>query len=150
MVPHCSQNDLSKTQIRKSDHVSPVIYNLPSLPIGLVIEPCLPISLIRMIRAWLPLWNRVSSADFTHYFAGHVKNIQFLALAGVAQLERGPLHQKAGGSLLSQGTYLGWGFNLRLGHEWEATNQCFSLTSLFLSLPSSLSKINKHIFLKKI
>ena len=41
-----------------------------------------------------------------------------------------------------QGTYLGWGF--RSGHEQEATNQCFSLTSMSFSLflPLSLKSIN--------
>lgn len=51
MVPHYSQNDLSKTQIRKSDYVSLVIYSLPELPIGLGIDSNLPISLMWMIRS---------------------------------------------------------------------------------------------------
>ena len=44
------------------------------------------------------------------------------------------IHQKAAGSILSQGTYLGCGFKPRLGHVQEENNQC-----LF-----SLCKINKH------
>lgn len=32
MVPHCSQNGLSKTQIRESEHASPMIYNPLGLP----------------------------------------------------------------------------------------------------------------------
>ena len=36
-------------------------------------------------------------------------------------------------------------FDFWLGCMWEATSQCFSLTSMFLSLSSSLSKINKRI-----
>ena len=39
----------------------------------------------------------------------------------------------------------GCGFDSQLGDIWEATNQCFSLTWMFLVLPSSLSKINKYI-----
>ena len=39
----------------------------------------------------------------------------------------------------------GWRFGRWSGRVREATDQCFSLTSMFLSLPSSLSKINKHI-----
>ena len=33
----------------------------------------------------------------------------------------------------------------QLGHIQEAAGQCFLLTSIFLSLPSPLSEINKHI-----
>ena len=44
------------------------------------------------------------------------------------------------------GHILGCGLDPWLGHLWEATNQCFSHTSMFLSLSFSLSKSN----LKKI
>ena len=51
------------------------------------------------------------------------------------------------GSIPSQGTYLGCGFDPMSRHIKEATNQYFSLTSVFhsfpSSLPSSLSKSNK-------
>ena len=49
----------------------------------------------------------------------------------------------------SQGAYLSCRFDSRLRHVWEASYLCLSLTLMFfslsLSLPSSLSKINKHI-----
>ena len=49
----------------------------------------------------------------------------------------------------SQGAYLSCRFNSRLRRVREASYLCFSLTLMFfslsLSLPSSLSKINKHI-----
>ena len=66
------------------------------------------------------------------------------ALAGVAQ-EAGchPTNRKVTGSIPSQGTCLHCGFGLRSVHEQEATNSYFSLTSMFLSLSFSLSKIKK-------
>ena len=41
---------------------------------------------------------------------------------------------KCYGSIPSQGTCLGCGFSPQSGHVQEATDQCFSLTSMFLSL----------------
>ena len=50
-------------------------------------------------------------------------------------------HQKVGGLIPSQGTYLGCGFDPQLGQTWEATNNYFSLSrSLSQSLSSSLPK----------
>ena len=55
-------------------------------------------------------------------------------------LEHCPVHQKAAGSILGQGTYLlRCGFHPWSGHIQEVTNQCFSLTSMFL--PLSLTSI---------
>ena len=54
----------------------------------------------------------------------------------VSQLEHCPIHQKAGGLIPGQDTYLGYRFNPSLGHVREATNWCFSLSS-------SVCKINK-------
>ena len=51
-----------------------------------------------------------------------------------------PTHQRNCGLILSQGTYLGCGFDCRSGHLQEATNQCLSL-----SLSCPLFKINEHI-----
>ena len=51
-----------------------------------------------------------------------------------------PYTKKVTGSIPSQGTYLGCGFDPRWGRVWEATDHCFSLR-----LPSSLSEINKSI-----
>ena len=45
------------------------------------------------------------------------------------------------GSISAHGTHLGSRFDPRLKHKWQATNWCFSFTLMFLSLPSSLSKI---------
>ena len=48
---------------------------------------------------------------------------------------------------LGQVIYQGCGFHPQSGHVQEATNQCFSLTSLTFSPPplSSLSKSSEHI-----
>ena len=56
-----------------------------------------------------------------------------------------PYMKNVVGSIPTHGTYLGCGFDSWLGRLWEATNQCFSLTLMFLSLPAPLSKINKYI-----
>ena len=60
-------------------------------------------------------------------------------------MEHRPIHQKVASSIPGQSTYLGRGLDPQSGYVWEATNQCFSLTSMFFSfaLPSFLSKINK-------
>ena len=50
------------------------------------------------------------------------------ALAGwLSWLEHHSKHQKVAGLILSQGTYLGCGFNLWLGHIEEGTNQYFKI-----------------------
>ena len=60
------------------------------------------------------------------------------ALAGwLSWLKQGPIHQNAVGSIPSQVTYLGCGFDPWWGHVWEATDQCFSLTLMFLFLSLS-------------
>ena len=78
----------------------------------------------------------------------HVTNtrIQAGALAGVVQLVRASSqNQKVAGLTPGQGTYLGYSFNAWSGCIWEATNQCFSLASIFHSLPSCLSKSNEKV-----
>ena len=62
-------------------------------------------------------------------------------------LECCPMHPKAVGLIPGQGICLVHRFNPCSGLIQEATYQCFSLTSMcfFLSLPSILSKINKHM-----
>ena len=59
-----------------------------------------------------------------------------------------PTEQKVAGSIPGQGACLGCGFSPQSGRTQEASNRCFSLTSIFLSLfyflPSPLSK-NKLI-----
>ena len=52
-------------------------------------------------------------------------------------LEHHPIHQKAVGSIPSQGTYLVCRFHPWSGCICEAANQCFSLASLSFSLPPS-------------
>ena len=71
----------------------------------------------------------------------------FLALAGrLSWLGCHPMHQKVVGSIPSQGTHLGCGFNPWLGHLREATNQCLPPSAhLPPSHPLPLSKISKHI-----
>ena len=69
--------------------------------------------------------------------------------------------RKIAGLIPGQGTCLGCGPGSRLGGMWEASDQCFSLTLMFLSLSPSLPlakenkqnllkirKINCHSFLK--
>ena len=63
-------------------------------------------------------------------------------------LEHHPLHQKVGGSIPSRDIYLGCVLDLQSGCMWEATDECFFLTLMFLflsPLPPARSKINKHI-----
>ena len=70
-------------------------------------------------------------------------------LVWLTWMECHPTHQKVGDSIPSQGTYLGCGFDLWLGHMCEATNRCFShinvCVCVSLSPLSSLSKIKKNI-----
>ena len=63
------------------------------------------------------------------------------ALARVARLvEHCPVHQKVMSSIPGQGIHLGCRFSPQSGCVEEATNWCFSLTSVFFS--PFLSKIN--------
>ena len=75
-------------------------------------------------------------------------------LASVAHLlGASSRNQSFDGSIPSQSTFLDCGFNPWSRHIWEATHWCFSLTSMFLSLPPSLSKINEkcpRVRIKKI
>ena len=59
------------------------------------------------------------------------------------------LHHKVMSLIPSQGRCLGCAFNLLLGSIREATNRCFSVTPMFLSLfsPSPLSKNNEKVSL---
>lgn len=70
----CSQNEIWKTQIRKSDHVSHDLLIQPSRashqPWDRVQSPHV---LDVEDKASLLLWNHVPSTDFTHYFADFVK-----------------------------------------------------------------------------
>ena len=54
-------------------------------------------------------------------------------------LEQHPVDGKVAGSIPVQGTYLGCVFDPLSRHRWKAANWCFSLTTMFLSLPLSLS-----------
>ena len=95
------------------------------------------------------------------------KNKQEPLARWLVWLEPHPMHQKAASLVPSQGTYPGCGFNPQLGRMWETTDQCFSLTLMFLSpslplplshpsspphpfLPLSLSLINKHPWARRI
>ena len=79
---------------------------------------------------------------------GWVK-MRYTPLASVAHwLKRHSPKPRVKASIPGQGSCLGGGFSHVSGHV-EATNKCFSLTSMFLSLsilPLPLSKINKHAF----
>nr|KAF6330328.1 hypothetical protein mMyoMyo1_012318 [Myotis myotis] len=71
-------------------------------------------------------------------------------LVSVARLvECRPMHQKVTSLIPGQGTCSGRGLNPRGGGVlWEATDPCFSLTSMFLPLPPSLSKKKKKKSIK--
>ena len=60
-----------------------------------------------------------------------------------------PINQKVTGWIPHQGTHLGCRFGPELGRVQGATDPCFSLTSVFLSLclsfPPPLSKINERV-----
>ena len=60
-------------------------------------------------------------------------------------LDRQPMHQKVAGSIPTQGTYLGCGFNPRSGCVWEGTDECSLSFILSTSLSIFLSKANEHI-----
>ena len=68
------------------------------------------------------------------------------ALTGMAQLvELHPTKRKFTGSIPSQGTHLSCGFSNRSGCIQEETDECFSLTLMFLSLSFSLlSPLSKN------
>ena len=55
--------------------------------------------------------------------------------------------KKLGGLIPSEDTCLNGQFGPQPRCVQEATNQCFSLTSMFLSLPSSLSKTKEKMSL---
>ena len=75
----------------------------------------------------------------------HQNTTPLHTLAGwLSWLECRLLQQKIVGSILSQGTCLGCGFNPWLRHIWEVTKGCFSLISVFLSLSLS-SFLSKRI-----
>ena len=60
-------------------------------------------------------------------------------------LEHHSTLQKVVGSIPGQGTFPGCWFSPWSGRVEEATDPCFSLTSMFLFPLSSLSQISKHI-----
>ena len=84
-------------------------------------------------------WGRMDEAT-------RLKGTGF-ALASVTQIVGNviPVDGNVTGSIPIQGTCLGcrfgpWSVSIR-----EVTNQYFSFTSMFLSLPSPLSKIKEHV-----
>ena len=60
-------------------------------------------------------------------------------------LERHPVNCRAAGLIPHQSTCLGCRLSPQSVLLREATNQCVSFTSMFLSLPFPLSKINKQV-----
>ena len=69
-----------------------------------------------------------------------------IALPGwLSRLRHQSTHQKAEGLIPGQSTYLGYRFCPWLGHIWQATDWCFSLTYMFLSLSVSLPLCLKSI-----
>ena len=89
--------------------------------------------------------KRVVAEILNYVFIRFMSKVVITALAGwLSGFEHPPTHQKVAGLIPFQGTYPGWGFYPPSRCMQEATDWCFSLTSMFLSLPSTLSKINKH------
>ena len=90
---------------------------------------------------WLhPAFPDCSSPHFDPLF-------YFLLILALARWLTGlecPIHQKVAGSIPSQSTYLGCGFNPQLGAVQEETSRCFSL---FLPPPPSLSLKSVNISL---
>ena len=75
----------------------------------------------------------------------------YLALTSMVQwIGRHSSKQKVASSIPGQGTCLGCWFSPWAGHVPEAMDQCFSLTSMFLSLPSPFSKNKQIKILKRI
>ena len=58
-------------------------------------------------------------------------------------LEHSSLYRRVASSILSEGTYLGCGFDPWLQCAWEVTHQCFS-HNVSLSLSLSLSLLPPH------
>ena len=88
----------------------------------------------------------ITRSNWIHRILETVDSKSTSALAGVAQwIEHQPEKLRVSGSIPSQGTCLGCRLVPGWGGVQKATNLCFSLTLMFffLSLPSSLSKINK-------
>ena len=73
----------------------------------------------------------------------HIKPDGTILAGWLSWLESHPVQPKVVSFFPSQGTYLGCRFDAWSGLIQEATNWCFSLS---VSLPSFLSKSNKHIF----
>ena len=81
-------------------------------------------------------------------------NMELTLVEWLSWFKRYPIYQKVVGFIPSQGTYLGCGFNPRLGLYGRQPIKVSLITLMFLSLslplppslPSSLSKINKYIF----
>ena len=108
---------------------------------------------------WIPITHviRVSQVNQTHLhcFPCQINTLinkedttKVTALAEwLSWLKHHSIQQKVAGSNPGQGPYLGCGFDPQLGHIQEATDWCFSLTSMFLSLSTPLSP---HFSLYKI
>ena len=73
------------------------------------------------------------------------KNVNNVSLARwLCWLEHCPLLQKVADSIPGQDRYLGCRFYPWSECIWQATDQCFSLISMFLSLSLSLESINVY------
>ena len=62
-------------------------------------------------------------------------SVSFVPARWLSWLECHPVHQRVAGLIPGQGTCLGCRLHPWLGCMWEATNRCFSLASMFPSLP---------------
>ena len=71
-------------------------------------------------------------------FLAHNESSRTLTIT-LASVDHCTAYQKVGGSIPSRGTYLGCRFDPQSGCVWEATNQYFFFTSVFLFLFLSLS-----------
>ena len=78
-----------------------------------------------------------------------LKLVHFALARCLSWLEHRPVHRKVVVSVPSQDTYLGHMFDPLSGCVREATDQCFSLTSMFLSLSPSLSLENQRTYIPR-
>lgn len=100
-------------------------------------------------------WTQATAEKDHNYIWQHQRILRVVILFGWAlagwlnRLECHLEYQGVSGLIPSQGTYWDCGFDPWSGCIQGETYWCFTLTSMFLSLPSSLCKINKIFKINK-
>ena len=95
-----------------------------------------------------PINTVVSLLKYSNTIKMFSLKIAWLALAGVTQLVAvSSCNQRVVDSIPGQGTYQGCEFDPWSGCIWEASNLCFSLTPMILSLslPLFLKTMEKNV-----